>query len=71
MPYKYKNKTNQNQIIPGVGQVEANGEIVSNQPIENPNFEFIDETGPQKNSVVGTEARQPGAVTDAKLKETE
>lgn len=58
--YKYKNKSHQDQIVPGIGEVKAGGEIQSQSPIENPNFEYLGQT--ETNSVVGTEAPQPGAV---------
>lgn len=61
--YKYKNVSNQDQIVPGVGEVKAGGEIEAHAPIENPNFEFVSQTNNQ--GVVGTEAQQPNAVVEA------
>lgn len=63
--FKYKNKTDQEQIIPGVGVVGANGEVVTRAPLENPNFEYAGEVQSENNSVVGTEAQQPNAVVQA------
>lgn len=63
--YKYKNTSNQDQIVPGVGEAKAGEEIVARAPIENPNFEYVGEVKNENNSVVGTEAQQPNAVTEA------
>lgn len=69
MSYKYKNKSGLHQIVPGVGEVAAGDEIVSSAPIENPNFELVDQTNEQ--SIVGTEAPQAGAIVEAhKIAET-
>lgn len=61
--YKYKNKTTQELLIPGVGVVAAEGEIDSPTRIENPNLELV--SSDNTNSVVGTEAPQPTAVAEA------
>lgn len=63
MSYKYKNKSGQSLMIPGVGVVAADGEINSATPLENANLELVEQT--QTNNVVATEAPQPNAVIQA------
>jgi hypothetical protein len=63
--YKYKNNTDEEQIIPGVGVVDAHAEVVTQAPLENPNFSYVGEVETETNSIVGTEAQQPNAVVQA------
>lgn len=64
--YTYKNKTDQDLVLVGHGVVKAGEEFTSVTIIENPNIEFVSqEQNEHTNSVVGTEAPQPNAVTDA------
>lgn len=67
MAHKYKNESGKDQTLIGVGIVKADGEVVVERPIENPNFKYVGEVETNKtaNSVVGTEAPQPNAVTEA------
>jgi hypothetical protein len=53
----YKNKTNLTQVLAGIGEVEPNGTITTDQVIENSDFE-------EANVSVQTEqpAQQPAAV---------
>jgi hypothetical protein len=45
MNFTYKNKTNQELVIPNVGTVSANGTISSEFKLENPNLEEINNGG--------------------------
>lgn len=42
---KYRTKDGQDYMLPGIGRT-VNGSIVTNRPIENPNFELVEETPP-------------------------
>lgn len=63
MSYQYKNKSEQDLIVPGVGEVAAGEVITSATVLENANLELVDQTNNQ--GVVGTEAPQPGAIVEA------
>lgn len=61
--YRYKNETDQDLTIVGVGVVKPGEEFKSRRLIESVNLTILDRSTP--GSVIGTEAPQPGAVTEA------
>jgi hypothetical protein len=48
---KYKNVSNQKQVIPEVGEVEPGGTIESDRELLNSNLELVRETRPQQQPV--------------------
>lgn len=71
--YKYTNVSNSVQTITASGDirprvVEPGGEMLTDLPIENPNFKFIGKSEP--GGIVGTATSQPAMVTDAQKLET-
>lgn len=44
--YTYRNKTDRELTLMGVGVVEAGGEITTDEPVTNPNLELV--KGPQQ-----------------------
>lgn len=62
--YKYKIKNGSDAFLPGIGAT-VNGVITTDQPIENANFELIEDQQPEQASVIATEAPQPNVITEA------
>lgn len=61
--YTYKNISGRQQVITGVGVVEADGTLQSEKPFYNKNFQLV---GEDNNAISGTaENKQPGQVTQA------
>lgn len=75
--YKYKNVSASNLTLVAQGHLStynvAPGDTVTSDIVlENPNLEYVGEAeSPASNGIVGTQERQPGAITDAqKVDET-
>lgn len=49
---KYKNTTEHELMIAGVGVVEAGGTIETDQLLESPNLELVEATGPVEGEIV-------------------
>lgn len=67
--FKYQNVSKVDQTITGDGNikpriVKAGETVVSDKPLENPNFKYVGEEDSSKVQGVVTEP-QPGAVTEA------
>lgn len=64
--YKYKNVTDNEMWLPGIGRVQGGQEFVSSHNIENPNIELVEEVqeAAPAETVVATQAPQPNMVTD-------
>lgn len=67
MSYRYQNTSDSELVLMGFGTVAAGAEIIAERPIENPNFKYLGKVEP----VVGTQAAQPNAVTEATLQNNE
>lgn len=48
MSHTYKNKTDRTLVLPNIGIVLADGEIKTDQVIENPNLELVTEAAPSQ-----------------------
>jgi hypothetical protein len=49
--YKYQNVTTYPLSIPGLGQVEPQGIIITDSVIENPNFKYLGEASEEAEAV--------------------
>lgn len=63
--FKYKNKTDQDIDLIGVGTVKAGEEFSSVTELRNPAIELVGSDDQHAQGVVGTEAPQPNAVINA------
>jgi hypothetical protein len=69
MSYTYKNTSDREQVLIHIGVVKAGETVTVDDPINNPNFQRVDQPAPQPEvqqpSVVSVEQPQPNAVTEA------
>lgn len=69
--YKYKNVSGETLTLVAQGNVsprtvEPGETVTSDVVLENPNLEYVgDAEAPASAGIVGTQVRQPGAITDA------
>lgn len=63
--YRYKNVSGAEQLLIGHGTVPADGEITTEAPVENPNFQYVGKVEGDAGKITGTTAQQPNAVTEA------
>lgn len=63
--YKYKNISQNVQTLSGVGDVKPGDVITVDHVIENPNFKYEGSTESAQGGVIGTQAPQENAVTEA------
>ncbi len=81
--YKYKTRDGSTGgVVPNVGQIDDNGEILSSVVLENPNLELIDDNAelpeppkevphvPPPAPISGVQAERPNTVIDAHPVET-
>lgn len=74
--YKYKNVSASSLTLVAQGKlsshiVEPGETVTSDVVLENPNLEYVGEAeAPASAGIVGTQVRQPGAVTDAQKVDT-
>lgn len=62
MSYRYKNESKTDQVVVGFGVAKAGEEIITDRPIESPNFKYLGEA--DKSSVTAVTGPQPNAVTE-------
>ena len=63
--YRYKNKTDRDVVLVGVGTVKPQQEFYSRQVIENANIEFLGEGKPPEDLSATDTATQPNEVNQA------
>lgn len=63
--YRYKNKTDQQLTIVGVGIIKPGEEFKARRLIESANLEVLGGPDDTSESIVGKQAPQPGAITEA------
>lgn len=67
---KYKNVSDTEQVIVGVGTVVPGQEFQSHRVIENPNIQVLSEVQEQDNKITGVSQSGDNAVTEAEQVKT-